>query len=221
MIRWLIAVSLLVANVAAAQPVRVVSTLPIAQAELPAVPVATHELRLAAHVFTGSRWSVTEIVAGVGGAARLLAQCDVALTNVELRVIEAPARFHVYFTPVSRALLRLIETTRPALFFVEDTRNQPAFDAEAIGRANSAKRPELADTVWISHGAPDLAITIAHELVHLLSDSGAHEVAPGNLMLPETAPDHTRLATHQCSALRTRGEANGLLTHRVGTTSVR
>ena len=221
MIRWLIAVSLLVANAAAAQPVRVVSTWPIAQADLPAVPAATHELRLSAHVFKGSRWSVADIVAAIGGAARLLAQCDVALTTAELRVIEAPPPFHVYFTPVSRALLRLIEATRPAFFFVEDTRNQPAFDAEAIGRANSAKRPELADTVWITYGAPDLAITIAHELVHLLSDSGTHDDAPGNLMQPETAPDHTRLSGSQCSALRTRGEAMRLLTPVIATPGAR
>ncbi len=221
MIRWLIAVSLLGANAAVAQPVRVVSTWPIARAELPAVPAATHELRLSAHVFTGSRWSVPEIVAAIGGAAHLLAQCDVAVTTAELRVIEAPPRFHVYFTPVSRALLRVIEIARPALFFVEDTRNQPAFDAEAIGRANSATRPELADTVWITRGAPDLSITIAHELVHLLSDSGTHEDAPGNLMRPETAPDHTRLSVSQCLALRTRGEANGLLTRRVAAPGTR
>ena len=221
MIRWLIAVSLLVANAAAAQPVRVVATWPIALAELPAVPAASHELRLSAHVFTGSRWSTPEIVAAIGGAAGLLAQCDVALTTAELRVIEAPAHFQVYFTPVSRALLRLIEAARPALFFVEDTRNQPAFDAEAIGRANSAKRPELADTVWITYGAPDLAITIAHELVHLLSDSGTHDDAPGNLMQPETAPDHTRLSGSQCSALRTRGEAMRLLTPVIATPGAR
>ena len=59
-------------------------------------------------------------------------------------------------------------------------------------------RPELADTVWIAHGARDLPLALAHELVHLLSDSGEHSSAPGNLMLPETSPANVRLSGAQC-----------------------
>jgi hypothetical protein len=103
---------------------------------------------------------------------------------------------------------------RPAVFFVQDTKNQPAYDGEAIGRANSATRPELADTVWLAYGARQLPQALAHELVHVLSDSGEHSDEPGNLMRDETSPDNTRLTAAQCDSLRSRGEANGLLTRR-------
>ena len=172
---------------------------------------ASHRLRLALHVFRGGRWSQEEVAAAVLEAAGLLRQCGVALSGAELRLVQAPRRFHDYSTPVSRELLARMPVPKPAVFFVDDTRNDPAFDAEAIGRANAPGRAELADTVWVAYGARDLPLVLAHELVHLLSDSGAHSDAPGNLMRAETSPGDTRLTEAQCRLLRARGEANGLL----------
>jgi len=51
-----------------------------------------------------------------------------------------------------------------------------------------------------------------HELVHVLSDDGEHSNEPGNLMRAHTSRRNTRLTDAQCSRLRSRGEANGLLT---------
>jgi hypothetical protein len=150
-------------------------------------------------------------------AAPLLAACGVALERVELRVLDAPRALHFYSTQVSRALLRAVEVSKPAIFFVEDTRNKPAFDAEAIARANSATRPELADTIWIAYGSRDLAHVIAHELVHVLTDSGTHSTEPGNLMQEETSASSERLSSAQCEQLRATGEANGLLSRKEGT----
>jgi hypothetical protein len=171
----------------------------------------THRLRLHLYAFAGTRWRPDDIGAAVRQAMPLLSQCGVALAGSELKLIEAPREFHFYSTSVSARLLRAMKVPRPAVFFVEDTRNEPAFDAEAIGRANSTMRPELADTVWIAHGARDLPLALAHELVHLLADSGEHSDEPGNLMLPETSPANTRLSAGQCERLRARGTANGLL----------
>jgi hypothetical protein len=131
--------------------------------------------------------------------------------SAELRVIDAPERFQHYYTPVSRELLRSIQAPKPAIFFVEDTRNNPAFDAEAIGFSNAQRRPELLNTVWVAHGARDLPFALAHELVHVLSDSGQHTEEPANLMRAETAPQNTQLTAAQCERMRSRGEANGLL----------
>jgi hypothetical protein len=97
------------------------------------------------------------------------------------------------------------------VFFVDATRQQPAFDAEAIGRGNSRTRPELADTVWIVRDARDPGVALAHELAHVLMDSGEHSDEPGNLMREETAPASTRLTDAQCARLRETGRANGLL----------
>ena len=171
----------------------------------------THWLRLDLYAFAGTRWQRDDIVAAVREAMPLLAQCGIALARAELKLIDAPREFHFYSTPVSTRLLRSMEVARPAVFFVDDTKNEPAFDAEAVGRANAALRPELADTFWIAHGARDLPLALAHELVHLLSDSGEHSNEPGNLMLPETSPANTRLSPAQCERLRARGTANSLL----------
>ena len=195
-----------------AQSVRVAATESVAA---PTVAEATHELRLAIHMFRASRWDATEVRAAVTAAAQLLAQCGIAVPAALLHELEAPRRFHFYATRIARELLRELPSAKPAVFFVEDNLNRPAFDAEAIGRANAGGRSELTDTVWIAHGTPDLAIALAHELAHVLGDSGEHSDAPGNLMRPQTAPGNVNLDQAQCSRLRMRGEANGLLKPRV------
>ena len=183
----------------------------LAPQRLPAVANVTHELRLTAHSFRGTRWATVTIEEALVDSARLLAQCGVAVVHAELRILDAPRRFHYYYTPDSRQLLRSIDAPRPALFFVEDTKNNPAFDAEAIGLANSKPRPELANTIWVAYGARDLPYAIAHELVHLLSNSGEHSHEPGNLMRADTAPGNDKLSAVQCEQMRSRGEANTLL----------
>ena len=172
---------------------------------------ATHTFALHVYAFAGTSWRAEDISTAIPRAAELLVQCAIAVERVEMSVLETPRRFRYYYTPDSRALLRHLSTPRPALFFVEDARNDPAYDAEAIGLANSARRPELANTVWIAHGARDLPHAIAHELVHVLADSGEHSGEPDNLMRDETAPNNTRLTPAQCARARSRGEANGLL----------
>jgi hypothetical protein len=173
---------------------------------------ATHQLQLALHVFRGGRWTVEDIVPAVRDAAVLIGQCRVALVHADIHVVEAPRRYHFYSTPVSRGLLGRMPAPRPAVFFVDDTHNRPAYEAEAIGRGNAVGRPELADTIWIAHGARNLPQALAHELVHVLSDSGEHSREPGNLMRPETSPQNIQLTEQQCARLRARGEAHGLLT---------
>ena len=194
-----------------AEQIRVVEVRTIDARKLPVLPNGTHRLNLYTHTFRGTRWTSDEIVDAVSGAARLLGQCGITLRTAELRTIEAPSPFQYYHTPVSRKLLSMISTPKPAVFFVEDTRNSPAFDAEAIGFKNANGRPELTNTVWVAHGARDLPYALAHELVHVLSDSGEHTDEPGNLMRAETAPGNTRLSPAQCERMRSRGEANGLL----------
>lgn len=198
----------------AAEPARIVDSRILFGPEQPAAPGGTHELRLHLYVFRGSLWTERVIEPAVREAARLLAQCNVALAGAELRLLEAPRRFHSYSTPVARELLRDLQVSKPAVFFVDDTLNRPAYDAEAIGLANASTRPELANTVWIAHGARDLPLALAHELAHVLSDSGEHSEEPGNLMRAETAPENTRLSDAQCRRLRERGKANGLLAPR-------
>ena len=182
-------------------------------AEEIAGPAAASDLRLALTLvyFESGAWSPDAALDATRGAATLLKQCGVTVTRLELIRVEAPPKYQFFDTPVSRELARSLGPAKPTVYFVADTRQVPEFDAEAIGRANSHSRPELADTVWITRAARNADIALAHELVHVLTDSGAHVEQAGNLMRDETSPANVRLSHSQCAQLRSVGAKNGLL----------
>ncbi len=180
-------------------------------AELPLVPGARYEFDLTLAAFAQGRWDGKIILGAARQAAEILAQCGVRTTRVELRLVDAPRHYRFYFTPVSRRLARVLQLPRPAAYFADDTLNQPAFEAEAIGRGNSRTRPELEGTVWLTHGVREPGVALAHELAHVLMDSGEHSQLPDNLMLPDTAATHTRLDPMQCALLTAAGAQQGLL----------
>jgi hypothetical protein len=169
------------------------------------------ELTLRLSVANIDRWDDAEVTAALRSAAKLLAQCEIRISDAELLQISVPETHRHFDTPRSRELARALALPKPTLYFTAGTRQVPAFDAEAIGRGNSRSRPELSDTVWIARGARDLGQVIAHELVHVLMDSGAHDNSPGNLMAEETSPQNTQLKAAQCMQMRSTGTRNGLL----------
>jgi hypothetical protein len=116
-----------------------------------------------------------------------------------------------FSTSAARELARAHPVARPTLYLVRDTKSRPAFDAEAIGRGNSKTRPEVADTVWMTAASRDPGVALAHELAHVLMDSGEHSDEEGNLMRDETSARNKRLTPGQCARLRDTGKANGLL----------
>lgn len=180
-----------------------------AQHEPPAA--SSHELELMLVYLSGGSWQRDEILKATGAMAGLLGQCGVRLGRIELMHVDAPQRYHYFHTPVSRLLARVLQPGKPAVYFVADTRQQPAFDAEAIGRSNSRMRPELADSVWMTRATPEPGMALAHELVHVLMDSGEHVEEKDNLMRAATAPGNIRLNAAQCAQLRETGEKNRLL----------
>lgn len=169
------------------------------------------ELGLRLSVANIDRWDDAEVTAALRSAAKLLAQCEIRMTGAELLLITVPETHRHFDTPRSRELARALALPKPTLYFTAGTRQTPAFDAEAIGRGNSRSRPELSDTVWIARGTRDLGLVIAHELAHVLIDSGAHDNSPGNLMAEETSPQNTQLTAAQCAQIRNTGMRNGLL----------
>ena len=184
---------------------------------LPAPPLQAQAplvLRLTLVHFAGGSWQVHEIEAAAAQASRILAQCGIVPGGTALVRADVEARFRIFHTPTSRELARHLRPGTPAIYFVDGTRQDPAFDAEAIGRGNSRSRPELRDTVWVVRGARDLEVVLAHELAHVLMDSGEHSQEPGNLMREETAPGNLRLTRSQCAKLRATGLSNGLLESR-------
>jgi len=180
-------------------------------AALPALAQAPLVLHLTLVHFEGGAWQEPELTDLAAQAVKILSQCGVAPGEPVLVRVDAEPRFRIFHTPTSRELARKLRPRTPAVYFVDGTRQRPAFDAEAIGRGNSRSRPELADTVWIVRDARDPAVVLAHELAHVLMDSGEHSEEPGNLMRDETAPGNTRLSDAQCARLRDTGLANGLL----------
>lgn len=177
----------------------------------PATPPASLRLELTVAYFSEAGWSPDAIAPLLQESAVILSQCGIELHRADLLRIEAPAVYRDFFTPLSRQLARALPKRRPAVFFVAGSRQRPAFDAEAVGRGNSGTRPELRDTVWVTRAARDPGIAMAHEIAHVLMDSGEHADEPGNLMRDETAPGQTRLSEPQCARLRERGSENGLL----------
>ena len=207
-----LAVCTVVAHAADAPQIRVVRKVVVEDGVAPGGSAQHgHRLRLALGIMSGTGWTAESVLEATRRAARILAQCDIRIATIELTEFEAPSRYRTLFTPISRRLAAELGLPRPTVYFVADTRQQPAFDAEAVGRANSRTRPEMADSVWIVRGARDPGIVIAHELAHVLADSGEHSKEDGNLMREETAPGGTRLTPAQCEKIVKTARANGLL----------
>lgn len=167
-------------------------------------------LRLTLVRLEGSGWTRERSLAVVREAGAILVQCGVALERVKIQSVAAPNHLD-FSTPAARELARAHPVAKPAVYLVRDTKSRPAFDAEAIGRGNSRSRPEIADTVWMTAATRDPGIALAHELAHVLMDSGEHSEDEGNLMREETSPRNTALDAAQCERLRETGRRNGLL----------
>ena len=142
----------------------------LAQGDLATSPTRpfAYGLRLEMAMLRGTRWAPGVILDNIKRAAPILAQCGIRLDFVRLHEFDGPHRYRYLSTPDSREFARRTDLPKPAIFFVDDTRMEPAFEAEAIGRANAGTRPEMVDTVWITSGTRDLPVALAHELVHVL-----------------------------------------------------
>ena len=159
----------------------------------------------------GSGWKAVRFLEVLRQATAILTQCDIGIVSAEWVSLSTPARYLDFSTPVARELAVAAPVRRPAIYLVRDTLQRPAFQAEAIGRGNSRNRPELIDTVWITVGTRDPGIALAHELAHVLMNSGEHSDEPDNLMRDETSGSNTKLSTAQCERMRNTASENGLL----------
>jgi hypothetical protein len=178
--------------------------------ELGASADAELRLHLTLVRLEGSGWTRERSLAVLREAGAVLVQCGVALERVKIQSVVAPNHLD-FSTPAARDLARAHPVAKPAVYLVRDTKSRPAFDAEAIGRGNSRTRPEIADTVWMTAATRDPGIALAHELAHVLMDSGEHSEEEGNLMREETSPRNTTLTAAQCARLREAGSRNALL----------
>ena len=175
-----------------------------------AEPPHTHTIALDIVILGGAGWRIPEIHRAVGRAAEILAQCAVSVARARVRMVEAPRRLRYLDDTWSRQLVKRLDPARPAVFFVEETLREPAFEAEAFGQGNTRRMRTMRDTVWITRAAKDVGVVLAHELFHVLADLGRHEADPDNLMHERTDGGNTRLQDWQCERLRKVATAFGL-----------
>ena len=174
-----------------------------------AAPAKALDLSVVAVADSG--WEPPDVRALLRSAAAIFGQCGIALREVSVHYVSAPERLHYFTLETAQALVRARAHAKPAVYLVADTRRPVPFDAEAFAPANSAAHPQLADTVWIMRGMRHPGIALAHELVHVLTNSGEHSSQPGNLMREETALENTQLTAEQCRQILEGGTARGLL----------
>lgn len=172
----------------------------------------THALQPTFVYFEGTVWDINGLRKIASKAAPILAQCGVYIPRIEVRALGGPQTYRYFRESVAKELVRQMPLPKPTVYFVRDTLQKDAYDAEAIGKGNSATRPTLVYTLWITEALKHPAIGLAHELTHILMDTGAHVDLPGNLMRDETSAENLKLTSEQCQQLVASGKENALLT---------
>jgi len=172
----------------------------------------THALQPTFVYFEDTAWDMKGLRSIAAKAAPILAQCGVYIPRIEVRALNGPQAYRYFRESVAKELVRQLPSPKPTVYFVRDTLQKDAYDAEAIGKGNSATRPTLVYTLWLTEALKHPAIGLAHELTHILMDSGAHVDRPGNLMREETDAQNLKLTPEQCQQLVASGTENALLT---------
>ena len=149
----------------------------------------------------GAGWKLEDLITAVAGAARIYRQCGVRFTDVSIRLLRAPREMHYHDTHNAISLTKAVSPVAPAAWFMRDSLQQPSFDAQAIGRSNTPRGSGLMNTLWMTPHLEHPAIALAHELYHILANTGAHVPETGNLMNLNTSPDGTMLWEWQCDRL--------------------
>ena len=159
-------------------------------------------------------WPDMRVDATLERAAGILSACALRLTPVRVRAVSAPDRLADLSTSAAHTLFDAVRASgaerRATAVLARDTRMHDPYDGEAFGRGNTRSRPWLADSVWLTAAIRDAGIALAHELFHVLANSGAHDSRAGNLMLVRTTGDNTALSPDQCETVRAGALASGL-----------
>ena len=186
-------------------------------ARLQSLPVSAEEatvrnqLVVTMAILEGSGWMPDEAVAVARRAREILAQCDVGLSVQGIEVLAVPKRFQYFHRRLAGVLVREAALPKPTVFLVKDTLDQPAFEAQTFGLANTGSMPLLRDTLWMTRPVAHPGIALAHEIVHLLTNSGRHVVLVDNLMQARTAPQNVKLTAAQCKRMVDTARKRGLL----------
>lgn len=156
-------------------------------------------------------WTHSRIERSVQLAYQILAQCGIGSGNIEIHTINADDYLRDLSTGSARTLLEAAGSRNLSVVFARDTRMMEPFTGEAFGPGNTRSRPWLKNSVWLMPDVGKGGKALAHELFHVIANSGEHVEVTGNLMQSRTLPDNLHLTAAQCRQARDQGSANQIL----------
>lgn len=160
------------------------------------------------------QWSVEQVRKTLDEAQSILQQCGLLFSEVQIRLLELPDYLKDLETGASKTVMDAVRLSGPArrltAVFARDSQMNQPFDAEAFGKGNTRSRSWLTDSVWLTLALRDRGIGLAHELFHVLRNSGSHSEVAGNLMLARTTGTNRALSQSQCKSLQASALQNGL-----------
>lgn len=161
------------------------------------------------------RWHTSDVQQVLNDAAQILVQCDIAFDISAVDRVSAPGYLRDLETGAAKTLMDAVrqsgQNRKLTVVMARDTRMNIEFDAEAFGQGNTRNRPWMTHSVWLTLALEDRAIALAHELFHVLVNSGDHSTTAGSLMLARTTGNNTRLTKSECATAQQRGVELGLL----------
>ena len=177
------------------------------------LPSTDAGLRLPLEVLVlDARWSQTRVEQTVQQAFLILAQCGLIPGEISNYSVSGDDYLRDLATGSARTLFEAVGITKHAtVVFARDTLMQAAYLGEAFGLGNTRMRPWLANSVWLMLDVDDAGIALAHELYHVIANSGAHVEGVANLMQARTRPESLELTNAQCRLARVNGIDNQLL----------
>ena len=156
-------------------------------------------------------WQHDRVEQSVQSAFQILAQCGIGIGKITIHSINGDDYLRDLSTGGARTLLEAAGSKNINVAFARDTRMLEPFTGEGFGLGNTRARPWLTNSVWLMPDIGDAGKGLAHELFHVIANSGEHVEETGNLMQSRTQPDSLLLTEAQCQQAKTQGVANQLL----------
>jgi hypothetical protein len=170
-----------------------------------------YEFRPTLILIDGSGWTQKLLIDASIQSTEILGQCGIGVPRINLITLKTSEKYKVPDRSQRINLARNIPpAAKPFVFFIRSA-GDVTKDAFSYGRSNT-RSDDLKDTVWVKSELTDIAgIALAHELVHILSNSGEHISEPGNLMNEDADTTTVKLKPDQCNNIVRLGIENSFL----------
>src|SRR5216684_2094650 len=171
----------------------------------------TYEFRPTLILIDDSGWTQKLLIDASTYSTEILSQCGIGVPAINLITLKTSEKYKHPGRSQRVVLARSVfPAAKPLVFFIRSA-GDVMNDAFSFGRSNT-KSAELKDTVWVKNALTDIAgVALAHELVHILSNSGEHINEPNNLMNEDADTITVKLKPDQCNNIIKRGIENGFL----------